>query len=369
MPALTAVVALMVVAAGCVGDGAEATSALDLEGLSDCPNPLVIQTDWFPRPEQGALYNLTDGEGSIDPETGRFTGPLAADTTITIEIRSGGPFLGGDPVIIAMAEDDDIFLGLVSTDEAIGNYQRRPSTAVVAPLDVNPQVLMWDPATYEVTQWTDIKKTGAAVRHVAGATYAEYLLESGLVLADQLDDSYKGDPADFISARGEVILEGRVTREPYLYEQVLEDWGKPVDYLLVHDAGYELYPGAVTVLDERLDNQARSCLRSFVPLVQRSIVGFQRDPSIAIAVINQAVVDLDVAATLTEDAAREAVIQMGLLGVVGNGENQAVGDFDLERIDELIAVIMEDVESVPVPLDLDAEDLVTNEFINDDVGL
>ena len=50
----------------------------DLAGLAECPNPLVFQTDWFPEPEHGALYNLTAGEGSIDAESGRFSGPPSA---------------------------------------------------------------------------------------------------------------------------------------------------------------------------------------------------------------------------------------------------------------------------------------------------
>ena len=57
----------------------EEASDNKMGSLSDCPNPIVFQTDWFPEAEHGALYNLTAGDGSIDPESGRFTGVLAAD--------------------------------------------------------------------------------------------------------------------------------------------------------------------------------------------------------------------------------------------------------------------------------------------------
>ena len=30
-----------------------------IAGLAECPNPIVFQTDWFPEPEHGALYNLS----------------------------------------------------------------------------------------------------------------------------------------------------------------------------------------------------------------------------------------------------------------------------------------------------------------------
>ena len=56
--------------------GARAAEPAD---LTRCPDPLVVQTDWFPQPEHGALFNLTGGEGRIDAETGRFRGPLVAD--------------------------------------------------------------------------------------------------------------------------------------------------------------------------------------------------------------------------------------------------------------------------------------------------
>ena len=44
--------------------------------------------------------------------------------------------------------DPDIMLGYVSTDEAIQNSAEFPTKAVVAPFNINPQIIMWDPATY-----------------------------------------------------------------------------------------------------------------------------------------------------------------------------------------------------------------------------
>ena len=72
---------------------------------------------------------------------------------------------------------------------------------------------------------------------------------------------------------------------------------------------------------------------------------------------------------LTEDAALETVIQMGELGIVGNGTNQTVGDFDRGRVEELIAVTVAKMESVYVPAGLGPDDLVTNEFIDENIGL
>ncbi len=337
--------------------------------LSDCPNPMVFQTDWFPEPEHGALYNLTAGEGSIDPESGRFSGPLAADPSITVEIRAGGPFVGNQQTVALMATDDDIFMGYVNTDEAIANYEQFPTTAVVAPLDINPQIIMWDPETYDISSWDDVKDTGAVINHFAGASYTEYLVGSGLVDDDQLDASYDGSPTRFVAEGGALIQQGFATQEPYNYENVFAEWGKPVEFLLIHDSGYELYQGPLAILDSKLDDAARSCLAAFVPVFQQSIVDFQQDPSATNAAILQAVIDLDSFWQLSEDSVANTVVEMGALQIVGNGPDQTIGNFDLDRVNEVIKVTAEQVPSIPVPDGLTAEDLVTNEFIDPSIGL
>ncbi len=381
---LGALLALAMVAAACGdddggdGDASDATDATDAGGeeaaavegsLDDCPNPMVFQTDWFPEPEHGALYNLTGGEGSVDPESGRFTGPLAAEPSIEVEIRSGGPFIGNQPTVALMATDDDIFLGYVNTDEAIANYEEFPTTAVAAPLDINPQIIMWDPETYEVASWDDVQGTEAVINHFAGASYTEFLVGSGLVDEAQLDASYDGSPTRFIGENGAIMQQGFATQEPYNYENVFAEWGKPVESLLIHDSGYELYQGPLAILDDKFDDAARSCLAAFVPIFQQSIVDFQEDPAATNAVILQAVIDLDSFWQLSEDGVANTVVEMGALDIVGNGPNQTIGDFDLDRVDQVIKLTAEQVPSIEVPEGLSAEDLVTNEFINPDIGL
>ena len=383
---LSLIFALAMIAAACGGDdgddsdadGGDDTEAGDtedgdteeaLEGdLADCPNPMVFQTDWFPEPEHGALYNLTAGEGSIDPESGRFSGPLAADPSITVEIRAGGPFVGFQQTVALMATDDEIFMGYVNTDEAIANYDEFPTTAVVAPLDINPQIIMWDPETYDIESWDDVKATDAVISHFAGASYTEYLVGAGLVDEGQLDGTYDGSPTRFIAEGGSLIQQGFATQEPFNYENVFEEWGKPVESLLIHDSGYELYQGPLAILDSKLDDTSRSCLAAFVPVFQQSMVDFQQDPSATNTAILQAVVDLDSFWTLSEESVANTVVEMGALNIVGNGPDQTAGNFDLDRIDEVIAITAEEVDTISVPEGLTSEDLVTNEFIDESIG-
>ena len=385
---LAAMLALAMVAAACGGDGAddaeagetseateteesaeEGESAMAEADLAACPNPMVFQTDWFPEPEHGALYNLTAGEGSVDAESGRFTGPLAADPSIEVEIRAGGPFIGFQPTVALMATDDDIFMGYVNTDEAIANYAEFPTTAVVAPLDINPQIIMWDPETYDIGSWDDVRGTDAVINHFAGASYTEYLVGSGLVDETQLDGSYDGAPTRFIGEAGAIIQQGFATQEPFNYENVFEEWGRPVESLLIHDSGYELYQGPLAILDSKLDADAQACLAAFVPIFQQSIVDFQTDPSATNAAILQAVVDLDTFWQLSDASVANTVVEMGSLDIVGNGPDQTIGNFDLDRVDEVIQITADEVPSIEVPEGLTAEDLVTNDYIDSDIGL
>ncbi len=372
---LKVLVVFGLVAAGCGGDDETETGTDGGDGdaavggdLAQCPNPIVIQTDWFPEPEHGAIYNLTAGEGSVDAESGRFTGPLAADPSIEVEIRAGGPFVGSQQTVALMATDDDIFLGYVNTDEAISNFSDFPTTAVVAPLEINPQIIMWDPGTYQIESWDDVKDTEAVINHFAGASYTEYLVGAGLVDEAQLDGSYDGSPTRFIAEGGAIIQQGFATQEPYNYENVFDEWGKPVESLLIHDSGYELYQGPLTILDSNLDDAARSCLAAFVPLVQQSMVDFQQDPTATNAAILQAVEDLDSFWQLSEESVSNTVVQMGSLEIVGNGSDQTAGNFDTDRVGEVIEVTGEQVPSISVPDGLTAEDLVTNEFIDESIG-
>ena len=367
-------VAFGVVAAACSGSSESIDDDNDINAdvetsLAACPNPIVVQTDWFPEPEHGALYNLTGGEGSVDPESGRFTGPMVADPSVDLEIRAGGPFIGDQTTTALMATDDDILLGYVDTDIAIQNYDRFPTTAVVAPLDLNPTVIMFDPATYDLETWDQVAETEATIAHFATDLWIEYLVGARLVEADQLDGSYDGSPTRFVAEEGALIQQGFATQEPFNYENVFSEWGRPVETLMVHAAGYENYAGPLAVLNERLEDPGvRDCLTALVPIFQESIITYQQSPTATNEAILTAVEDLDSFWELSEDSVNYSVRTMGELSIVGNGRDTTVGNFDLDRVDELIVLIDDNVESVDVPDLLTAEDIVTNEFIDEDIG-
>jgi hypothetical protein len=57
--------------------------------------------------------------------------------------------------------------------------------------------------------------------------------------------------------------------------------------------------------------------------------------------------------------------------VISNGPNGTVGDFDLDRVADQIAIYRElfAARGIEVPDDLTAEDVATNEFIDPNIGL
>ncbi|HYN31260.1 MAG TPA: hypothetical protein VES40_01435, partial [Ilumatobacteraceae bacterium] len=129
--------------------GGEATAEGALAGV--CPDPMVIQTDWFPEAEHGALYEMVGEDYVVDIEKKTVTGPLVAggvDTGIAIEVRTGGPAIGFSPVHSQMYADESIVMGYTSLDGSATFFEDQPTISVIAPLEKNPQIVMWDPETY-----------------------------------------------------------------------------------------------------------------------------------------------------------------------------------------------------------------------------
>ena len=128
---------------------AAASVAVDLSGV--CPSPLVVQTDWFPESEHGAMYELVGDDYTVDVDAKVVRGSMVLggqDLGIEWEVRTGGPAIGFSPVSQHMAADEGIHLGYASTDQQINHWDVAPLMSVVAPLERNPQMIMWDPETY-----------------------------------------------------------------------------------------------------------------------------------------------------------------------------------------------------------------------------
>jgi hypothetical protein len=341
--------------------------AVDLS--ADCPNPIVVQTDWWAESEHGALYEMV-GEGyTVDTGNKVVRGPLVAggqETGVDIEIRSGGPAIGFAAPRAQMYTDDSIHLGYSNTDSQAQAFADAPLVSVIAPLEKDPQIIMWDPDSWpEVDTIADLGEEGVIVNVFAVEGFAEVFIAQGTWSADQVDPSYDGTPARFIS-EGDIAQQGFASAEPYNYEFVFEEYGKEVEYELLYDAGWQVYSQTLAVRPDRLE-ELRPCLERFVPIVQQAAVDFVGAPDRANAIIIDAVEQFDAGWVYDQGVADYSVQTQLELGLVGNGADDTLGNMDEARIQKILDDMRE--AGVDMPEDIQATDMFTNEFIDESIGL
>ncbi|MDQ3177231.1 MAG: ABC transporter substrate-binding protein [Actinomycetota bacterium] len=340
-----------------------------------CPETVVLQTDWNPEAEHGFVYELIGDGYEIDKDAVATRGPLVdssgADTGVDFEIRSGGPAIGFETVTSQMYQDEDILLGYVYTDEAIQNAADFPTVAIEAGMDKNPQIIMWDPETYpDVKSIADLGETDATVRFFGGAAYMEYFTSEGILSPDQVDGSYDGTPAAFIADEGAAAQQGFGSAEPFKYENEFAEWGKPVEYEYINDAGWENYGESIATRPENIDEYGE-CFAALVPMIQQASVDYVTDPAETNELILEAVETYDNGWTYTPEVADYAVETMKKDGLLGNGPDDTLGNFDMDRINGLIEIarpVYAELGQEP-PAGLTAEDVATNEFIDPSIGL
>ncbi len=349
------------------GDSEEAMADGVLAGI--CPDTIVVQTDWFPESEHGAMYNMIGDDYVIDIEGRKVSGSLVAggeDTGVNIEVRTGGPAIGFTSPPAQLYADDDIHFGYVSTDEGFLLRSDTPTIAVMSPLEKNPQMIMWDPETYpEIETIADLGEAGITINVFAGQTYTDVFIADGTLNEDQIDPSYDGGPARFISEGGKIAQQGFASAEPYNYENAFAEWGKPVKVALLNDAGFEIYSQALAIKEADLET-LRPCLEKFVPIAQQSVVDFFASPDRTTAMIIDAVTQFDDFWVYDQGIADFSVKTQLDLGLVGNGPDSTVGNMDEARIqrvlDQLVnAGLVEEGEFSP-------SDMMTNEFIDESIG-
>ena len=348
-------------------DAAPMTVAVDLSGV--CPSPLVVQTDWFPESEHGAMYELLGDDYVVDVDNKVVRGSMVlggTDLGIEWEVRTGGPAIGFSPVSQHMAVDEGIHLGYASTDQQVNHWDVAPLMSVVAPLERNPQMIMWDPETYpDVTGIADLGEQGITINVFGGGTFSEVFVAQGIWSADQVDPSYEGNPSRFVGAGGSIAQQGFASSEVYTYEHVYEQWGKPVAFQLLHDAGFQIYSQTIGVRPGDLEG-LRPCLERLVPIIQQAAVDFNNSPGRANAIIVDAVLKYEDFWVYPPDLAEFSHSAKREFGLIGDGGDGIVGNMVPERI----AKVLDDMRAAGMDIDpsLTADQLFTNEFIDESIG-
>ncbi len=339
-----------------------------------CPDPVVVQTDWWPEPEHGATYQLLGPGYKLDVGKKRVTGPLVTqgkDTGVRIELRAGGPAIGFQQTSAQMYLDKSITLGFVFTDTAVQLSAKQPTLSVVTPLDINPQMIMWDPKAHpDFHTIADIGQTDTKVLYFKGSTYMDYLTGSGILRKNQVDGSYDGSPATYVASGGKVAQQGFATSEPYVYQNQLPQWRKPVAFQLINDTGYPVYASALAIRPDA-KSQLASCLQRLVPMFQRAQIDYVKNPEPVNKLIVQIDKDYKSGYPMDEGLAKFTAEQELKLGIVGNGADKTLGNFDMSRVKRTIDIVgpIYAAQKQQVKAGLKPEDIVTNEFIDPAIGL
>lgn len=385
---LAVVAGLLIVVAGCgaEGDGGEATAEDDQQteetddgdagddGDSDapsaiaehCPDPIVLQANWLPQPAHYPAYQFAGPGGEINAEDGVYTNHRD-DLGVDVEVRMGGPKVGFQPTQSVLYQDQDILLAMLVTTDIMGSIDQQPTTGVLTYQEKSPASLMFDPATYDFESMEDIGESGATVIHREGASYIEYLVGAGLLDEEQTDASYDGSPSRFIASEGEIVQQAFATSEPYVMEEEVQEWGKPVDYILAADAGYESYYHLVAREDTM--QQQQECLEHLVPEIQQAMVDYLDDPE----PVNQELLaiadELGDAWPLTQGRIDFALSIHEKEEIIDTGDDDVWGNHDMDKMQRILDNLGPTIEETAgVDLsDVTVDDLATNEFIDDSV--
>jgi hypothetical protein len=347
-------------------------TAVDLSAV--CPAKVILQTDWNPEAEHGFLYNLIGPGYTVDAKKFAVDGDLMAHgqkTGVQVEVRSGGPAIGYQQVTAQLYTDPSILLGFVSTDEAVSHSVDKPTVGVVADFNINPQIIMWDPATYpNAKKISDLKSLGVKVRYFDGAAYMEYLISSGQLDKKQTDATYDGTPAAFVAAGGKDAQQGFGTAEPYFYQNVLKDWMKPVAYQYINDAGWTAYAQSLAGTPANVTKYS-DCLKKLVPVIQQSQIDYVKSPETTNALILDAVSKFNNGWAYDAGQATASVQKQLSDKLVANSPDGTLGSFDMDRVTKFIATAtpVYTATGAKVKAGLAASDLVTNQYIDPSIHL
>jgi hypothetical protein len=352
-----------------------AVPAADNLKAAGCPSTIVLQTDWNPEAEHGGQYELLGANPVINSGAKEVTGELVAhggvDTGVKLQIRAGGPAIGYQDVSTQMYKDSSITLGYVGTDEQVSLSATQPTVAVLAGLEVSPQIIAWSPAAHPTWKTiADIGKTSTPVLYYQGASYMDYLIGRGILKKSQVNGSYDGTPTVFVASGGQDAVQGFATAEPYIWSHLVRTWDKPLQYQLIADAGFNFYQQAIAVRKGDLTSLT-PCLKKLVPIMQQAIVDYVANPQPAISLILNLVTAYNNGWTYDQGTGDYAVATMKKLGIIADGPDGTLGSFTTARVQQLISILQPIYKKAgkQTVSGLKPSDIVTNQFLDPSISL
>jgi hypothetical protein len=325
----------------------------------------------MPMADVGFLYQLLSAEYSINTEGQSVSAPLATGNVTLdsswLEIRHGGQTSDFEQVSSILHKDDNILLGLVDTDEAIASANTYPTQALFAPFQISPDIIYWNPDLYPTaTRIADHNSWDVRIMYADGAYFMKHLLTTQQLKTPQPVNTFDGTPIPFIASGGMFLQQGLSTIDPYAYRYIYRDWMKDIAYQYIHEAGWQPYAMSVSATPEQLARNGQ-CLQLLIPALQQAARDFFLAPEPAIARLVDAARQIDTTWSYSPEQARAAIKIITSDGLTGNGTDNVLGSFDLQRIENFFATFRQSFPDAATT-NLTADQLVTNEYLDTSIS-
>lgn len=349
-----------------LGNGTPGSYTTNLKGI--CPSNVIIQTDWWPEPDHGGLYELIPpGAGKASINNNSYSGPLG-HTGVEVTLLAGGPAVGYQTVSSQLYVNPKILLGQVQTDESIQLSATQPTTAVFASYEKSPQIFFWGNPKWNFKTVKQIGQSGITVLAYQ-ATYLDVFESEGLLTSKQVDTSYQGNPSRFVAAGGNIVSQGFIDDEPYIYAHEVQGWDKPVHYITVANE-YPVYTNSLVVRSAALKSDS-ACLTKLVPILQQAEIDYVHNPAEVNQVIYKFASSLKGGSQLNIPGSVAAVKILVSSGIIANGTDGVFGSFNTTRLKNLITTLKPIFasEQKPIKAGLQPSEIATNEFLDPNIHL
>lgn len=305
-----------------------------------CPDPVRVALSWTPEAEFGGIYQLAGAGGTTDASGKTYTAPLVDPATgkptgVDLQVIAGGPAVGYLFSEQLMYERQDILLGIDAQDHQIETYRTTPTIALLAPMQLSPDVFIWNPARYHFKSIADIGRSGVPVLYYSGAAYMTYLVDHGILEASQVNGGYKGNPGEWVATGGGIVFEGFAESEPYVYTHDLPAWDKSVAYELIADVGYDPYQNVILTRPQLL-TKYHECLQRLIPMIQRATIQYLGSPGRVDALVVRLIDAYGIGGPYSLADASYSVRTELADRLVGNPPSGGFGSFDVAAVKKVI---------------------------------
>ena len=261
--------------------GRQQRDDVDLTGI--CPDPLVIQTDWFPEPDHGYTYQAIGTGGTVDVEAGdvpraaRQHGHHAGDPC-----RSGPYIMGSRSRLEQNLRRNCVgnsLAGYADTGDVIRNAGAEQLIEPVRELRHRPSLGVWDPElSYPARcNWNvEDQESGALVSASrAAATWTTCWKNRGKLDPKPDRRLLLGGPGGLSPRRTSSNRDSPPTRCTSTTD--IPEW-KQASQLPPHPRHGLGHLPVRPFGEARGGDESKECLEKLVPIFQQALVDYVKDP-------------------------------------------------------------------------------------------